>query len=349
MNVKFSIAAMLLSVLLVVRPADCGARTEMDRAMAATLEGVRSSLAPLDVTAGKAASYPEPVPAYFAYYGLAPDGVDHRFGTFRSGRHTIAAHVFRPARSRATVIVAHGYYDHAGVWRHAIHHLIEQGYTVAVYDQPGHGLSSGSRASISAFSQYVMVLRDFVALCRRELAGPYHIVAHSMGGAVTADYLLNTEDAPVDRVVLLAPLVRSAAWTASGAGHLLVGGVLESVPRTFRKNTSNREFQAFQRRDPLQGRAVPMQWVGAHRDWVKAFEDYGTSEKRIVVIQGNCDTTVSWKYNLRALKGKFPKMTVHMVEDAGHQLMNERADLRAKAFGALDAALEPPPESGGDR
>jgi len=311
----------------------------MDGAMAATLEVARTRLSPLDLAPEKAVSYPEPVPAYFAYYGLALPGVDHRFGTFRSGRYTIAAHVFHPRRSRATVIVAHGYYDHAGVCRNAIWHLVKAGYTVAVYDQPGHGLSSGNRASISDFSQYIMVLRDFVALCRRDLDGPYHIVAHSMGGAITADYLLNTEDPPVDRVVLLAPLVRSAAWAASGVGHLLVGGVVDSVPRTFRKNTSNREFQKFQRRDPLQGREVPMQWVEAHRDWVKAFEDYGTSDRPIVVIQGDKDTTVSWEYNLRALKGKFPKMTVRMVKNGGHQLLNERRDLREKTLNALSEAL----------
>jgi len=323
-------------------PADCIARPEVDREMAVTLEQVRSRLVPLDLTAKEAGEYSEPERAYFKYYGLAMEGVDHRFGTIRSGRHTIVAHVFRPPRSRATVIVAHGYYDHAGVWRHAIRHLVERGYTVAVYDQPGHGLSSGDRASITAFSQYVMVLRDFVAFCKRHLAGPYHIVAHSMGGGVTADYLLNTESVPIDEVVLLAPLIRSAAWAASGVGHLLAGRVVESVPRAFRKNSSDEEFLAFRHRDPLQTRAVPMQWVEAHRNWVKEFDAYGTSAKRVHVIQGDKDTTVSWKHNLRALQGKFPGMTSRIVKDAGHQLLNERQDLLEQVLDATSESLKRP-------
>ena len=62
-----------------------------------------------------------------------------------------------------------------------------------MYDHPGHGLSSGARASIDDFSEYVSVLEDFLRIARVHLPGPYHLVAHSMGGAVTLDYLLTAD------------------------------------------------------------------------------------------------------------------------------------------------------------
>ena len=335
------VTGVVFVVGLVLYAARCRARSGMDREMVGTIERVRSRLKPLNLAPGGAASFAEDELAYFRYYGLDVEDADHRFGTFRSAGFTIAAHVFRPPRSRATVIVSHGYYDHAGVWRHAIRHLVKQGYTVAVYDQPGHGLSSGDRSTIASFKQYVTVLRGFVSLCIRHLESPHHIVAHSMGCAVTADYLLHTEPAPVDKVILLAPLVRSAAWGVSGVGHAIGGRVLDSVPRKFRQNTSDEAFLAFQREDPLQARTVPMQWVKAHREWVKAFEGNGSSKRRVLVLQGDKDTTVSWKHNLKSLRARFPRMTVRMVDGAGHQLLNERPKLRQQVLDTICVTLGP--------
>ena len=262
-----------------------------------------------------------------------------RAGTFVSGGRSLAAQVFSPKAARGTVIVCHGYYDHAGVWKHAIRHLVRDGYTVAVYDQPGHGLSPGTRASIGDFGEYTAALGDFVAICTNNLPPPYHLVAHSMGCAAAIDYLQRTPESPLARVVLTAPLVRSVAWNLSGFGRTVSRSFLDSVPRKFRRNSSDRTFLAFHARDPLQTRTVPMQWVSAHRAWVERLLETAPCRTPVKIIQGTADTTVSWRYNLRLLKKKFPAADITEIKKAKHQLINESPELRATVLTLISKAL----------
>ena len=95
---------------------------------------------------------PEPVPSdeiYFEHYGLDFPGVSHTFGRLESRGRRLAGHVFLPDEPRGTVVVLHGYLDHVGVHSRLIRFLLGTGHAVAAYDMPGHGLSSGRRASTS--------------------------------------------------------------------------------------------------------------------------------------------------------------------------------------------------------
>jgi alpha-beta hydrolase superfamily lysophospholipase/uncharacterized protein YqgC (DUF456 family) len=311
--------------------------------IASHIEAVKNEIAPLDFQVRTLFS--ESMQEYFKYYGLDIENTEHLFGTFSSSNHLISAHVFIPKESKGTVLVVHGYYDHAGIMKHLINNLVEQGYTVAVYDQPGHGLSSGESAAIDDFSEYTTVFRDFLKLCRASLNPPYHVVAHSMGCTAVTDYMLNTKDLTIDRVILLAPLYHSAAWNISGFGHDIAGSFIKTVPRKFRKNSSDEDFIEFMKNDPLQTKLVPMKWVNALREWNDRAEGFAVSEKTVKIIQGTDDTTVDWKYNMDFIKGKLSNVSISYVENAGHQLMNESPDLRAEVLGLVNAALS---ETGGN-
>lgn len=286
--------------------------------------------------------FSEPVEEYFRYYGLDLDGVVHLFGSFKSGTRTLAVHVFRPGTSKGTVVLVHGYYDHAGILSKLIKELVTAGYTVAVYDQPGHGLSGGAPADIGDFGEYVAVLRDFVKLCTENLDSPFHLVAHSMGSGVASDYLLKSTETPFARVVLMAPLIRSAAWRLSGVGHAMAGSVVDSVPRVFRRNSSDKQFLKFMKRDPLQTKQVPMRWLKALRAWNERILKYEASDRQVRIIQGTKDTTVDWKHNMKFMKSKFPNADITMIDGAGHQLMNESEKLRGKVFEEITRYLGKP-------
>jgi len=315
-----------------------GVTAGVNRELADVVEAVRADLEPLDLEQPTAAS--EAATAYFKAYGLDVPDVTHRFGTFDAGGYRLAAHVFVPEQARGTVIGVHGYYDHAGVWKHVIRRLVADGYAVAFYDQPGHGLSSGARASIGSFDEYLAVLQSFMAICREHLEGPYHVVAHSTGASVVMDYLLNVERPAVDRVVLISPLIRSVAWGISGFGQKLMGKRVDSVPRKFRKNSSDEAFLAFVKADPLHARRVPTTWVSAHRDWVDKIVKDSPTAKPVKIIQGTKDTTVSWKFNVRVIRDKFPNAEISLVEEGGHQLINEVEPLRKQALDLMSAWLK---------
>ena len=63
-------------------------------------------------------------------------------------------------------------------------------------------------------------------------------------------------------------------------------------------------------------------------------------ERRVVfdfinVIQGDKDGTLDWRYNIKLLEEKFPQMSLNLVSDAGHHMVNERQDLREQIFAAI--------------
>ena len=272
---------------------------------------------------------------YFSYYGLEIDGAEHIFGTFSVSDKILSAHIFKPKESKGTVILLHGYADHTGVWRHVIRTVVKERYTVAVYDHPGHGLSSGARASIDDFSEYVSVLEDFLRIARVHLPGPYHLVAHSMGGAVTLDYLLTVDQPGVEKVVLIAPLVHSSYWHLSRFGHSLGKHVTDSVPRASQNASSDEEYLMLTEKDPLQARQVAMKWFSALVEWNQRILSYEPSTLPIRVIQGTADTAVDWKYNVEFIKDKFPNADIILIENGGHQLMNESLPMRAEVINLM--------------
>ena len=314
-------------LLLVVVPACIASE---DVAIGAVLDKVRSELRPLQFEGEP--THTASAEAYFRHYGLDVEGARHRFGTFVSGRHVLCAQVFEPGQPRGTVLIAHGYYDHAGVWRHVIRSLVARGYTVGVYDQPGHGLSSGARATIADFAEYVSAFGDFFELMRGRTPAPHHAVAHSMGGGVVADYLLSSGHDGLGRVVLVAPLYRSAMWRTSGVGHALGKPFRDSVKRVFRRNTSDPGFLRFQRDDPLQPRVVPFAWVEAHRKWEKRMRARGAVDRAVKIVQGTSDTTVAWRYNMRFFGRKLPNADVSFLKGGRHQLINEAEPMRTQVL-----------------
>jgi alpha-beta hydrolase superfamily lysophospholipase len=307
------------------------------------IEQVRHELRPLEFRDAPTPS--DATRAYFSYYGLDLPATQHVFGTVRSGAYTLAVHAFVPAQAKATVVLVHGYYDHAGIWRHVLRRLVDTGYAVMLYDQPGHGLSDGDRASIGDFGEYVKAFGDVLDVCRTHLPPPIHVVGHSLGAGIVMDRLMNTDPPEVRQVVLLAPLIRSAAWGLSGIGYALTPAWVTSLPRIFRRNSSDAAFRRAVKEDPLQYRRVPQAFVRAHRAWAARMEGYPSSARRVTIIQGDRDTTVAWQYNLGFVQRKFPQARSVMIHGGGHQLMNERTPLRAEVLRQVTAGLADIPQN----
>ncbi|MDH3638813.1 MAG: alpha/beta hydrolase [Gammaproteobacteria bacterium] len=299
---------------------------------------LREDLPPLDFE--RTGDHSSAVAAYFDFYGLDAAQHEHFFGTFRSGQHVLAAHAYRPEAARATVLVMHGFLDHTGTLGSTIQHLLAQGFAVAAFDQPGHGLSSGPRADIGDFADYARVFEDFLRLCRAHMSPPYHVLAHSTGAAIVINHLLSQRDDKFEQVMLIAPLVRSAHWELSTAVSPVVDTFVDQVPRIFRDNSSDEAFLEFVRQDPLQARQTSLNWFSALVDWNQRIQRYPTSERAIVIVQGDADSVVDWEYNLKFLEVKFPNGWVEIIVGGGHQLLNEAPTLRAQVLEIVDTALD---------
>jgi alpha-beta hydrolase superfamily lysophospholipase len=297
------------------------------------VEEVRRHMAPLrfDTTIA-----PHPcVESYFRFYRLDYTDVTHRFGTFESDTFLCAAHVFIPPDPLAVVFIVHGYYDHVGIQANVIRYLLDWNYAVAAFDLPGHGLSSGTRASVPDFSDYARALDECIRLCRPHLPARCYLVGHSIGGAVILEYLYMTGDSEIEKIVLVAPGVRSVMHGLSKVGYALVSPFSETGPRWFRNSSADTSFLSWYRTDPLQYGLFPLRFAGAMYEWQKRFRNYDTLGVRATMIQGSNDEVVDWKYGMKALKEKIPDLKIIPIPGARHQIMNEAQPLRREFFTAF--------------
>ena len=151
---------------------------------------------------------------YRQFYGFSDGLAQHsRVGQLQVGGYQIALQAWWPEQPRATLVLLHGYYDHSGLYRHVIEWALGMGFAVLSFDLPGHGLSSGARASIGDFAEYQTVLQGVLAeAAALQLPQPWHLCGQSTGGAILIDYLLTgAPSADIGETILLAPLVRPRA------------------------------------------------------------------------------------------------------------------------------------------
>jgi alpha-beta hydrolase superfamily lysophospholipase len=105
----------------------------------------------------------------------------------------------RPARVLALV---HGYAEHSGRYDAFARWFAARGAAVHAYDHRGHGRSAGTRTHVDRFGSFLDDLERFLELVRAEHPeGPLTLVGHSMGGLVTAAFLVERAPAPSSAVL----------------------------------------------------------------------------------------------------------------------------------------------------
>jgi acylglycerol lipase len=93
--------------------------------------------------------------------------------------------------ARAGVIVAHGYGEHSGRYRHLVERIVPLAFAVYALDHRGHGRSEGPRGHVDRFAEYVADLHALRVRVEEEHRGkPLLLLGHSMGGLIAAHYLL---------------------------------------------------------------------------------------------------------------------------------------------------------------
>jgi alpha-beta hydrolase superfamily lysophospholipase len=279
--------------------------------------------------------------AYQRFYQLDLP-VHSWLGRFRAAGFDIVAQVWTPPQPVATLFLMHGFYDHMGLYRHALQWALSQGFAVISCDLPGHGLSSGERASIADFCDYQTVLDAlFAEAAGLQLPKPWHLLGQSTGGAIIVDHLLHrgAQSPAQGQVMLMAPLVRPWAWGWSKLSYRLLNPFVNGIARRFSENTNDPAFMPFLVADPLQPRRLPTAWVGALVQWVRRIERAPGSMREVLIVQGENDTTVDWRYNLSVLRAKFASVQVLQVPGARHHLVNELPEIRARCFGFFQQHL----------
>ena len=286
---------------------------------------------------------------YLRFYGFATEELS-RLATYRPGLlHyeglKLVAHWWQVNPAAPTVVLAHGLFDHVGIFLKMVKLLLEQGCSVFTLDFPGHGLSEGANGEIEHFSAYAGVLDQAVNRILRERADTQLImIGQSTGGAAVACYLMEgKEKSRVDRAVLLAPLLRPKSWWYVNYGWIIAHRWIRHVPRRFTTNSNDELFMEFlKNKDSLQSNKISLKWVGAMREWVSRFQRFSVCQTPVLIIQGDADATVDWEYNIPIFQKKFTNNETVILPGARHHLANESNEylgrIRSQIAGFLGTA-----------
>lgn len=297
---------------------------------------IESALPELDTSVVLSyASVDADLQCYFDTYGFnrLRCQADYSLGFLTFATEKVATHFWRSEHSSATVFVAHGLFDHVGLFLDLIDELLLAGYSVVAIDFPGHGLSEGERAVIGDFLEYAQVIDEVLERLSETMPGDFYALGQSTGCAAILNYLLVQRGRAFKKLVLLAPLIKPRSWMKVNLSYYLLHKFLRFVPRSFSVNSHLEGFHEFlSEHDPLQTRHISVEWVGAMRKWVKYFDTYASVDINTLVIQGDADGTVYWEENLPRIEKKFPRCRTVMIEGAMHHLSKEGDAWQSQVF-----------------
>lgn len=308
--------------------------------MAKALQALKKDLPNLDLSNSPIQT--KSIVDYLQYYDLFSPNTKQYMGYFPVTEHRLAAHIFVPQtpNPRGTVFYLHGYTDHAASASRLIQYLTSQGFAVATYDAIGHGLSDGSRGYINHFGEYLASFQEFIRLCKPHLPRPFHLIGHSLGGAISKEFLFSEPTNPFEKVILLAPLIRLHGWFLIQLKYKVMSRLVKEVRREFRKSSHNEELLRFVKEaDPLQLQTIPLKWLQAYQSWFQRAQAYKPLPYAINVIQGNQDQTVDWRYNCHFIQQKFPQANIAIVPGARHALFGESEPYWQQTLSHITSAL----------
>lgn len=279
---------------------------------------------------------------YLGFYGMDPKFVK-KYGYFLSQGRKIFCLITSPplTKTRATIVLLHGYEEHSGNLLGIATRFLEEGYAVCLYDMPGHGLSDGKRGSIDDFSGYSSVLCDFLKIAG-DGPNPVYFIGHSTACAAALE-TLHSDPGAFKKVVFVAPLVHISFWEIISGVYQPLSSQLKEIPRVFFDNSGDREYEDYvkfmEKKDPLQVRTVPLKWIKALIDWNRRLPDYPVISNGVCVIQGDADIVLDWKHNIGVLRKKFRTSEVHMIKGGKHILFHETPERLKEVLGIISVYL----------
>ena len=96
---------------------------------------------------------------------------------------------------KAVLLIVHGLGEHCGRYINVVNHFVPLGCAVYGLDHIGHGKSEGGRGFVEQFADFTQTLTVFYNMVAEWQANkPVFILGHSMGGLITAYYLLDYQD-----------------------------------------------------------------------------------------------------------------------------------------------------------
>lgn len=246
-----------------------------------------------------------------------------------------------PHQACGTIAIVHGYGEHLGRYDHIVEAFSQRGFAVHRFEYRGHGLSEGKRAHVDRFSDYLDDLGAFLEHLAQRTASPLTLVAHSLGGLISARWLQTRGAQAIERAVLCSPFVGLAfqppAWQRafSRLGSRLLPSLEVGNGLSVAQLTTDQDKQRETAADALYLRTTTPRWFCEVSAAQRAlFEDANHLTTPLLMLLGSADPIASPEASRRffeALPG--PHKALITFDGMRHELFNERE--RVRVFAAL--------------
>lgn len=228
------------------------------------------------------------------------------------------------------VLICHGLGEHSSRYGNVVEALLPDGWAVYGLDHRGHGRSSGRRAHLDRYDDW---LSDFDVF-RRHVADrhpglPLFLLGHSMGGQIALAYALDHQD-DLQGLVLSAPALASNAVPKAAVPVLRalarVAPRLRPAGIDATRISKDPEVVAAYQADPLVHHGHPT--LGLSSALFAAFDvlpERARSLRLPLLLQhGSLDelTDPAGTRLLESTSGS-PDQTVHWYEGLWHEIYNE--------------------------
>lgn len=128
-------------------------------------------------------------------------------------------HIIAVGEPRGTILLVHGYAEHAGRYSSLIQTFAAEGYDVFLYNQPGHGGEPGPAARVDVAELITLHRRARALVAERMRTDRLILFGHSMGGIITAASAL-IDPSGLAAVMLSGPAFRARPELPGGIARL---------------------------------------------------------------------------------------------------------------------------------
>jgi lysophospholipase len=294
---------------------------------------------------------------------------DARFGEWKAADgwsvRTLERRQEPGAEVRGSLLFAGGRGDFIEKYLEAQDHWHRRGWNVTAFDWRGQGGSQGNLPGghLDSFETLVDDLAGLIGQWRGDNPGPHVVVAHSMGGHVLLRALADRR-AGADAAVLVAPMLMinsgpmpplAAQWLASTASLFGWGGQpawqqpsrpqpAGSMRQAFLTGCADRysdELWWWERNPSFDLGAPSWGWLKAAFQSCAALSPakLAAVDTPVLLIATGRDRLVS-PAAIRRAAALLPRSELVMYDDAAHEILRERDEVRLRALGSIDAFLD---------
>ncbi|MEO1363057.1 MAG: alpha/beta hydrolase [Pseudomonadota bacterium] len=289
-----------------------------------------------------------------AYWLTASDGVRIRIG------------VWGAQSSAGTVLLFCGRTEYVEKYAMIADELLQRGYATVVIDWRGQGLAdrlldNPNIGHVNDFADYQLDVAAVLDATRAlSLPEPLYLLGHSMGGSIGLRALY--EGLPVAAAafsgpmwgIAMAPYLRPVAWglgramPAAGLGNVIAPGTSQThyvLASPFEDNTLTRDPAMWaMMRDQLKAHpelalgGPSVTWLRKALDDTNALAARPSPDIPCITFMGDNERIVHVP-RVHERMNNWPGSTLHIIENAEHEVMMEDAASRAWLFDTMAEAF----------